>query len=186
METIKKDNKVYHFHNGKCLISPTSAIRYFIRGKFVKIPDKVLEQARQSGSEFMNYLTTKWSKHHTTDEQDLKFSKMESNLLVLFKQLGITPKMLECEVYNNIWYGSIDIDCGDCFVELKTRSNYKLELESVFQCEVYKSLANKPYHIIYIDRKTSLAMELKPSAEMIKEAQEIKQCLENVYQKLNK
>lgn len=59
METIKRDNKLYHFHKGKCLMSPTGALRYFTRGKFVKIPSNVLAQARTSGSEFMNYLTAK-------------------------------------------------------------------------------------------------------------------------------
>ena len=69
--------------------------------------------------------------------------------------------------------GFIDIDLSDCFIELKTRTTDNvLDIETVLQCEIYKRIGHKPYHIVNINRKTNKVVELIPTQEQIKQVNE--------------
>ena len=76
-------------------------------------------------------------------------------------------------IYDDTFIGFIDIDLDDCFIELKTRTTDDvLDIETVLQCEIYKRIVNKPYHIVNINRKTNKVVELIPTPEQIKKVNE--------------
>ena len=76
-------------------------------------------------------------------------------------------------INDDTFIGFIDIDLSDCFIELKTRTTDDvLDIETVLQCEIYKRIVNKPYHIVNINRKTNKVVELIPTAEQIAKVNE--------------
>lgn len=171
----------------KILISPSGVFSYFIKKKLEQIPTPILDQATEFGSNFMIYLSKKLADKPITDLR-MPFSDFEkhealfTNLINLLQNLGIKKITgVEKQVEGDIWHGDLDIECDDCFVELKTRSNFNLEPLTIFQCEVYKKITGKKYFIIYANRKNNLCMELKPTKKQIEEAQEIINCFEKIY-----
>lgn len=184
MELTRKEieGKQYFFKGRKCLMSPTGSVKYFTRGKFLLIPKYILEKAKCYGVEIMEYFANKLSGEPVKTEP---YESIFNNLIKLLNKLKTKPLYLEKFISNDKWYGYLDIECNDCFIEIKTRTKIELDLQTVYQCEVYKKICGKKYHIIFIDRKTGECKELKPTEQQIKKAQEIIKSIEFIYEELN-
>ena len=167
-------------------MSPSGAFAYFQRGKFDAIPPKILKDATNYGKNFMLALAKKLAPKQCKDIKQSFSNDILSgvnSLLKLLKEHKIHIEYIEHEVSNDIWHGFIDLDCKECFIEIKTRSNKKLELMTMVQCEVYKKITGKDYKIVYLVRKTGKCEFIEPKD--ITKARRLIGCAETIYKELN-
>ena len=164
IEKIESQGKIYHFLGDKRLISVSALTKLFIKKIYLTTPTYILDKARESGElihENIKDFATKIDTVAlpTTKEFYTWYAKnIQNDSIICFEK----------EVSNNIFIGYIDIELEKSFIELKTRSTDELDFETVLQCEIYKRLINKPYHIVNINRKTNKVTELKPTDKQIK------------------
>ena len=165
LKIIENGGHTYYLNNGRKLIS-VSAITKLFGSKYLEIPEYILSKAKEAGeaihNDIQSFLNGNEPKQSTIEFYKWKLSNTKGNILG-FEKL----------IYDNTFIGFIDIDLEDCFIELKTRTTDNvLDIETVLQCEVYKRIINKPYHIVNINRKTNKVVELKPTEEQIKQVNE--------------
>ena len=165
IKIIESNGHTYYLNNGKKLIS-TSAITKLFGAKYLEIPEYILSKAKESGelihNDIQNFLNGNEPKASTIEFYKWKLANTKGNILG-FEKL----------IYDDTFIGFIDIDCEDCFIELKTRTTDNvLDIETILQCEIYKRIVNKPYHIVNINRKTNKVIELIPKQEDIKKVNE--------------
>ena len=164
IEKIESQGKIYHFLGDKRLISVSALTKLFVKKVYLTTPTYILDKAREAGEvihenikDFVTEIDTQALP--TTKEFYTWYAKNNQNDSII---------CFEKEVSNNIFIGYIDIELEKSFIELKTRSNDELDFETILQCEIYKRLINKPYHIVNINRKTNKVSELKPTDNQIK------------------
>lgn len=165
LKIIESNGHTYYLKDGKKLIS-TSAITKLFGSKYLEIPEYILSKAKEAGEAIHNdiqtFLNGNEPKLSTIEFYKWKLSNTKGQILG-FEKL----------IYDDTFIGFIDIDLSDCFIELKTRTTDNvLDIETVLQCEIYKRIVNKPYHIVNINRKTNKVVELIPTDEQIKQVNE--------------
>lgn len=176
------DNHTFYFNeNNKMFISATGAISYFNRGKFIKIPQNVWSNATNWGKNFMRALIEKVAYKKPINCFVLEIKNGVDNLLAWCKQNKKKIIGFEMQKFKFPWVGRLDVECKDCFLEIKTRTKPEVNISIVIQCEVYKKICGKKYHVIFINRKNGECKELKPTNEQIKKAQEIIKAIEFIY-----
>ena len=164
IEKIESQGKIYHFLGDKRLISVSALTKLFVKKVYLTTPTYILDKAREAGEvihqnikDFVTKIDTEALP--TTKEFYIWYAKnIQNDSIICFEK----------EVSNNIFIGYIDIELEKSFIELKTRSNDELDFETILQCDIYKRLINKPYHIVNINRKTNKVTELKPTDNQIK------------------
>lgn len=176
---LYEGKEVYFNDKGKKLISFSGATKPFTEYKFLQIPKSVLDKATKFGLDFMQTLYAK-----LCGRTDTETECNVNGLIKKLQELKVKPVKLERHIYNDIWHGYLDIDCEDCFIEIKTRSEAKLELTTVVQCEVYKKITGKNYHILYVLKKTGECVELKPDLIMLHQSGKIINAIEFLFNTL--
>ena len=162
LKIIESNGHTYYLKNGKKLIS-TSAITKLFGSKYLEIPEYILSKAKEAGETIHQDIQSFMSNSNEPKLSTIEFYK--------WKLANTKGNILGFEklIYNDTFIGFIDIDLEDCFIELKTRTTDNvLDVETVLQCEIYKRIVNKPYHIVNINRKTNKVVELIPTPEDIK------------------
>lgn len=143
----------YYNDNDKYLMSYSTMSKPFTQDKFDSIPAFILEKATIFGRDMSN-LIVDWAEDKDIGKYTPEYLKCLKSLVNALKTLNVVPTYVEKHVWNDKWHGYLDIDCENCFIEVKTRSKCDLELNTVIQCEIYKKITNKPYFIVYINKKT--------------------------------
>lgn len=166
----------YYNENGKKLISFSGATKPFSEYKFLELPKQVLAKAQEFGKDLMHTLYCKLANVECDNT-----NKCFDNLLLKLKELNVKPLTMEKHIHNDIWHGYLDIDCENCFIEIKTRNNFDLELSTIVQCEVYKKITNKDYHILYCHKKKLECKELKPTQEQLDKSKKIIEAIELLF-----
>ena len=166
LKIIESNGHTYYLKDGKKLIS-TSAITKLFGSKYLEIPEFILSKAKEAGELIHNDIQTFLSNQNEPKLSTIEFYKWKLNNtkgnILGFEKL----------IYDDTFIGFIDIDLSDCFIELKTRTTDDvLDIETVLQCEIYKRIVSKPYHIVNINRKTNKVVELIPTPEQIKKVNE--------------
>ena len=165
LKIIESNGHTYYLKGGKKLIS-TSAITKLFGSKYLEIPEFILSKAKEAGEaihqDIQSFLNGNEPKLSTIEFYKWKLNNTKGEILG-FEKL----------IYDDTFIGFIDIDLSDCFIELKTRTTDNvLDIETVLQCEIYKRIVHKPYHIVNINRKTNKVVELIPTPEQIKQVNE--------------
>lgn len=164
IEKIESQGKIYHFLGDKRLISVSALTKLFCKKIYLTTPTYILDKAKEAGEliheNIKDYATSKDTQALPTTKEFYTWyvKNIQNDSIICFEK----------EVSNNIFIGYVDIELEKSFIELKTRSTDELDFETVLQCEIYKRLINKPYHIININRKTNKVTELKPTDKQIK------------------
>lgn len=166
LKIIESNGHTYYLKDGKKLIS-TSAITKLFGSKYLEIPEFILSKAKEAGEQIHQDIQSFMSNNNEPKLSTIEFYKWKLN--------NTKGEILGFEklIYNDTFIGFIDIDLEDCFIELKTRTTDDvLDIETILQCEIYKRIVNKPYHIVNINRKTNKVVELIPKQEDIKKVNE--------------
>lgn len=166
LKIIESNGHTYYLKDGKKLISASSITKLF-GSKYLEIPEFILSKAKEAGESIHNDIQS-----FMTNSNEPKLSTIE---FYKWKLSNTKGNILGFEklIYDDTFIGFIDIDCEDCFIELKTRTTDDvLDVETILQCEIYKRIINKPYHIVNINRKTNKVVELIPKQEDIKKVNE--------------
>lgn len=161
MKSKEIDGKIHWFNDNNKKILSFSHIMTVFNHKYLFCPKKILQKATTFGvqlSEEIQDYFIEGKKGHLW--QAIK------NILAIINEQKACPKCAEKHVGNDIWHGYLDIDCDNCFVEIKTRSKFKLDWLTIAQCEFYKEITNKPYIIIYLNKNTFEAKLMKPDIDL--------------------
>lgn len=154
------DGKTHWFNdNGKRLLSFSHIISAFSH-KYLECPKKVLEEATKFGSQLSEEIQN-W---FIEGEKGPLWPAIK-NILDIIKENKMSAECAERHVSDDIWHGFLDIDCDKCFVEIKTRSKFKLDWLTIAQCEFYQEITKKPYIIIYLNKNTNEAKRLIPTID---------------------
>lgn len=162
LKIIESNGHTYYLKDGRKLIS-TSAITKLFGAKYLEIPEYILSKAKEMGEAIHQDIQSFMSNSNEPKLSTIEFYK--------WKLANTNGNILGFEklIYDDTFIGFIDIDLEDCFIELKTRTTDNvLDVETILQCEIYKRIVNKPYHIVNINRKTNKVVELIPTPEDIK------------------
>lgn len=181
----------YYNDNGKYLMSYSTMSKPFTQDKFDNIPSFIFEKATKFGSDMSNLIVDAFGGKEI-GKYTPEHLKCLKSLVNALKTLNVKPTTIEKHVWNDKWHGYLDIDCENCFIEVKTRSKLELELNTVIQCEIYKRITGKDYYIIYLNKKTGayecwgnedINIEEK-SENLIREANDIIDSFEYLWEKL--
>lgn len=178
-ENKKNKNFIEYFvnDNDEKLISPSSIIAMFNSSKYLFIPDRVLEIATQKGlalnQEILEILTKQSSEIKEGGKEVIDLIHSQNDKIIT----------LEKSINNNDFHGFIDIECENCFYEIKSRSDFrKVDINMALQIAIYELCCKKPGKLIVWNRKKKEAklyeipLTLKKIAkEIIKKIIEIKQ-----------
>lgn len=180
------NGKTYYFNdNGRKLLSYSNATKPF-DNRYLLVNVDVLNTTAAFGQDIMLFLAQLFN---GGGKASIDYTPpLKTALKCLISKLDAENKKviyIEKHIFNDTWHGFIDIECENCFIELKTRSNTKLELQTVIQCEIYKRICKKNYEIWYYNKKSNTVATLKPTPEQILKANAIINSLELVNNLLN-
>ena len=157
LKIIESNGHTYYLKDGKKLIS-TSAITKLFGSKYLEIPEFILSKAKEAGElihqDIQSFLNGNEPKLSTIEFYKWKLNNTKGEILGFEKLIN-----------DDTFIGFIDID-------LTRTTDNVLDIETVLQCEIYKRIVNKPYHIVNINRKTNKVVELIPTTEQIKQVNE--------------
>lgn len=168
------NDKTYYFNDSNWRLMSFSSFQGLFNGeKLLGVPQAILDNTSSYGKQLMADLEESFY-----TDSNMAVGKPYKEFIDYIMSLGVVA--IEKHVDNNVFHGYLDVDCKECFLELKTRSNFVLDLDVVIQCELYKSIIGKPYKILYFNRKTNEFRELIPSEEQINKAKTIIQKIKEV------
>lgn len=126
------------------MISATRISRLFNKDKYAKIPEYILERARLFGKAFGEMI---YAKLYGFEVEEPVIDRIYEEL----KDKDILD--YEVEYKDEDFHGFVDIDCKDCFVEVKCRRNYEIDIDMVVQVGLYEYLTKK-HGLLLIFNKT--------------------------------
>lgn len=182
-EKVIDGHKYYFNDKNQKLLSFSSASKPF-NNKYLFVNKNILDNSSEFGKDLMIMLEAVFCGKEIAGNS-VELNQALKTLLTKLERENKKVLYIEKHINNDIWHGYLDMECEDCFIELKTRSNFHLDFATIIQCEIYQRICKKKYEVWYYNKKTNEVRTLTPKPDDILKANAVINAWELVNSLLN-